>query len=279
MDLRPLSEDTFEGALDVMVGSLPVPLEFAAGRREWIALRTRRFLETDPEGCWVAVDGDAVVGTSMAFVRDGVWGLSMLAVDPARHAQGAGGRLLRAALQSAQATRAGIICSTEDPRATRLYARAGFDLRPCVSAAGVLDLAAMPADLRSHPSDDVEAASAISRPIRGGAYDPADLAMVAGHPGNGLLLLGDRGFALHREDGSPSVLCATDDEAATDLLWSCFASAPRGGSVHVDLVTAGQDWAVRTCLDARLPLSADGPVFTRGELGPLRPWLPSGALL
>ena len=50
-------------------------------------------------------------------------------------------------------------------------------------------------------------------------------------------------------------------------------------TVHVDLMTSGQDWAVRTCLDARLALSADGPLFTRGELGPLRPWLPSGALL
>lgn len=279
MDLRPLSEDTVEAALDVMVGSLPVPPEFAAGHREWIALRTRRLLETDPAGCWVAVDGDAVIGASMALVRDGVWGLSMLAVDLERHGQGAGGRLLRAALTHAEGTRAGIICSTEDPRATRLYARAGFDLRPCVSAAGVVDLAALPAGLRSRPSEDVEAASAISRAIRGGAYHPADLAMAAGHPGNGLLLLGDRGFALHREDGSPSMLCATDEEAAVDLLWSCFATAPRGGSVHVDLITAGQDWAVRACLDARLALSADGPVFTRGELGPLRPWLPSGALL
>ena len=33
---------------------------------------------------------------------------------------------------------------------------------------------------------------------------------------------------------------------------ACFAQAPRGATVQVDLLTAGQDWAVRTCLRAGL---------------------------
>jgi GNAT superfamily N-acetyltransferase len=280
MDIRPLSPDAVEAAVDVMVAALPVPPEHDRGtRRDWLRLRTGRFLETDPGGCWVAVEGDEVIGAAMALLRDGIWGLSMLAVHPGRHARGTGGRLLAAALTHGEGARAGLICSSEDPRATRLYARAGFDLRPCVSAGGIVDRAALPVGLRSRPSDDVEQASALSRGVRGGAYDPADLAMAAGYPGNGLLLIEGRGFALHRDDGSPSVLCATGDEAAADLLWSCWAAGPRGSTVHVDFISAGQDWAVRTCLDARLPLSAEGPLFTRGELGPLRRWLPSGALL
>jgi hypothetical protein len=40
-----------------------------------------------------------------------------------------------------------------------------------------------------------------------------------------------------------------------------------------------QEWAVRIGLAAGLALSLEGPVFTRGTLGPLRPWLPSGTLL
>jgi hypothetical protein len=49
--------------------------------------------------------------------------------------------------------------------------------------------------------------------------------------------------------------------------------------VTVDFLTAGQDWAVRACLDAGLALSPDGPFFTGGDLGPLRPYVPSGAYL
>jgi hypothetical protein len=36
---------------------------------------------------------------------------------------------------------------------------------------------------------------------------------------------------------------------------------------------------VRTCLDAGLALSPDGPMFTGGQLGPMRPYIPSGAYL
>jgi hypothetical protein len=36
---------------------------------------------------------------------------------------------------------------------------------------------------------------------------------------------------------------------------------------------------VRACLAARLAPSPDGPLFVRGEIGPMRPYLPSGAYL
>jgi Acetyltransferase (GNAT) family len=197
---------------------------------------------------------------------------------PSHQARGAGTRLLEATLDHARDARGGLIVSSTDPRAMRAYARAGFDLRPCVTLAGLLERDAIPAGLRATPSDDVEQAAALATPVRGGAYDPADLQFYLDRPGFALLLLDGRGFAIHR-DGSPSVLAARDDDAATDLLWSCFAGAAHGGTVHVDFVTAGQDWAVRTGLAAGLVLSPEGPLFTRGALGPLRPWLPSGAIL
>jgi hypothetical protein len=96
--------------------------------------------------------------------------------------------------------------------------------------------------------------------------------------GGELLVVDGRGWAVHR-DGSPMVVAAFDDDAARDLLWSCFAAGPPGAQVHVDYVTQGNDWAVEVVLDMGLALSPDGPVFTRGDLGPLAPYLPSGAYL
>ena len=47
-----------------------------------------------PDSAWVAeVDGE-VVGCSLALVREGMWFLSLLMVDPVRHGQGLGKQLL-----------------------------------------------------------------------------------------------------------------------------------------------------------------------------------------
>jgi hypothetical protein len=60
---------------------------------------------------------------------------------------------------------------------------------------------------------------------------------------------------------------------------AAFARAPRGATVQADLITAGNDWAIRTCLHAGLALTPGGGVFTRGDVGPMRPYLPTGAWL
>ena len=86
------------------------------------------------------------------------------------------------------------------------------------------------------------------------------------------------GFAIH-EEGSVRVLAALDEDTATRLLRACFAQAPRGATVQVDLLTAGQDWAIRPCLEAGLALSPSGAVFTRGDVGPMRPYVPTGSWL
>src|SRR4051794_11436995 len=44
--------------------------------------RFQRFVETDPEGSWIAEAEEGVVGMAQAIVRDGLWLLSMLAVTP-----------------------------------------------------------------------------------------------------------------------------------------------------------------------------------------------------
>ncbi|MDQ3849068.1 MAG: GNAT family N-acetyltransferase, partial [Actinomycetota bacterium] len=136
-------------------------------------------------------------------------------------------------------------------------------------------LAAAP-EVREGDVEDLAVADAVSRHVRGAAHGD-DLRFLLDVEGR-MLVLGERGFAIHR-DGWPRLLAARDDGAAAALLRAVLLSAPPGGSVVVDFMTAGQDWAVRICLDAGLALSPGGPLFVRGSPGPLRPYLPSGAFL
>ncbi len=249
-------------------------------RRRWMHARIGRLVTTDPEGCWVATDDDgALTGVALALVRDGIWGLSLLAVAPDRQERGTGRALLDATLQHDAGVRGWLIASSVDPKAMRLYARAGFRIHPCVAAGGPLNRSRLPAGLRSREAgtERLEQAGALAREVRGGAYDPGDLQLYLDGGGQ-LLVCGDDGFAIARQ-GSTSMLVARDGATAADLLWSVLATAERGASVLADFISAGQDWAIRTALDARLDLSPDGPYFSRGQVGPLRPFLPSGAFL
>ncbi len=243
--------------------------------------RVAHLQATDPGGCWVAEADGEIVATALALVREGVWGFSLFGVAPEHHGKGIGTRVFAPSLAYGDGTRGGIILSSEHPAAMRRYALAGFRLLPCVSLAGVLDRRGIPSDLRARPGaledeGDRATCEVASRFARGASHGP-DLQRML-EAGCELLVVPGRGFVMHRE-GSPGLLAALDGDTATDLLWSAFAAAPAGGSVHVDFVSAGNDWAVAAGLRGRLALSADGPVFVRGEVGPMAPYLPSGAYL
>jgi GNAT superfamily N-acetyltransferase len=250
-------------------------------RRARARARIDHLQQTDPGGCWVGeLDGE-VVATALALIREGVWGFSLFGVAPEHQGRGLGSRVYAPALAYGDEARAGIILSSEHPAAMRRYFLSGFRLLPAVSTAGVLDRRGLPGGLLSRPGDlldeeDRSTCEAASRFVRGASHGPDLEACQAA--GGELYVLPGRGFAFHRE-GSPFLLAALDDEAATDLLWSCFAAASPGASVHVDFITAGNDWAIAVSLRCRLALSADGPVFVRGDIGPLAPYLPSGAYL
>jgi predicted N-acetyltransferase YhbS len=267
---------------DVPAGAAVTAAAFGApvgtSQHAWLRRRMLHMQQTDPGGAWVAEDGGEVVGAALAIIREDVWGLSLLVVHPDRHARGTGGRLLQAALEYGRLAAGGIILSSSDPKAMRLYHRASFDLRPCVALGGIADRTKIPADLLAQPTTDVEQMGPLGRLVRGAAYAPADLQLVLERPGAGAFLVPGRGFAIHVE-GSVKLLVADGGGIGQDLLWSCLAAGPRGGTVNVEFITAGQDWAVEAGLEAGLALTPDGPVFTRGELGPLRAWLPSGSLL
>jgi GNAT superfamily N-acetyltransferase len=267
-------------AFDALHSAVPSPGESFAQRAERGESRVAHLLATDPGGAWVAEGDDGrVVGTALALAREGVWGLSLFAVDPRLQGSGIGALLLDEALAYADGGRGALILSSTDPKAMRLYARAGFALRPLVAAAGMVDQGRLPEphpEIRDGTGDDLHRTEAASRAVRGATHAPD----IANQLANGcdLLLLADRGFVVHRE-GSPRLLAAHDEEAAAALLWAAFAAAPRGATVQVDFVSAGQDWAVAAALEAGLALSPDGPLFVRGDVGPLRPYLPSGAYL
>jgi GNAT superfamily N-acetyltransferase len=240
--------------------------------------RIRHLLARDPDGAWVADDRGAIRGVSMALVREGVWGLSLLAVEPASQGEGIGRRLFERALATAEGTRGQIILSSLDPRAMRSYARAGFAIQPAVCAFGAVRRAAIPDGLgvRAGGNGDLELAAEVDRRQRGGAHG-ADLEALRA-AGFELLVRPGEGYAFHRE-GSPALLAARDLEAGRALLWAVLAASAPGREVGIMFLTEDQGWAIDVALAAGLSLEPCGPTFVRGALGPLSPYLPNPAYL
>jgi GNAT superfamily N-acetyltransferase len=234
---------------------------------------------TDPGGAWLAEQEGRIVGVALALVREGIWGLSLLAVAPDQQSRGVGRELLEAAFGHGAGARGHLILSSESPAAMRRYARLGLDLRPCVAAAGIVDRARLPESggvLDTGPAG-VPVADAIGRAVRGAGHG-VDLPVALEQPDARLMLYEDRAFAVVRGD-RVWLLAGLDEPAATRVLQAALAAVSPGATAHVDFLTAGQDWAIRTCLDAGLALSPDGPFFTGGELGPLRPYIPCSSYL
>lgn len=286
-EIRPLRPDDVAAADAVAFGALSTLYpEMADGVPDAVRsargqARVAHLLETDPGGAWVAtVDGE-VVGTALALVREGLWGFSLFGLRTDLQGRGIGTPLLRAALGYAEGCRGAVIMSSSHPAAMRSYSRAGFALHPAVALSGAWDPRRVPPGLRARPGDleaDRTTVDLASRHVRGASHAP-DLPLPVAREGYALLVVEGEGFAVATEGGSPELLCATNDAAARDLLWSCLAHGPRGGSVDVGPVTAQNQWAIEVGLQAGLALSPWGPMFLRGDTGPYAPCLPSGAYL
>lgn len=284
--IRPLRLDDALGVHDLagrtfvdLERRLGLPRQIAFDSPEWVTrgvARIQHLVTTDAGGAWIAVLGEEPVGAALALLRDGVWGLSLLVVDPAAQSAGLGSRLLRAALAYGSGARGGIILSSEDSRALRAYARAGFALHPSVEAGGVPRSLESPASVRSGGVEDLALTEAVDRRVRGAAHG-SDIRVMLEH-GSRLLAVDGRGYALGM-GADLRLLAATDDAAAADLLRAFVAESPAGEKVSVEWVTSRQDWALPVLLDAGLELRVGGAVFVRGDVGPFRPYLPSGPYL
>ena len=281
MHVRPLTLQDVAAADDVARDALyrsdpgaDVEAVARIGRR-----RIAHLQSTDPDGCFVAQDDDgAIVGLSISLIREGVWGYSLFAVAEHVHGRGLGRALFDAAWDYGRQADGHIILSSAHPAAMRLYGQTGLPLLPCVAAAGIADVTRGPdlGAVRDGDDSDLALVDAIGRELRGAGHG-ADLPVLV-EVGTKLVVVEDRAFAFYR--GSRLILAGGRDDAGAALaLWGAFARMGRGATVTVDFLTAGQDWAVQACLAAGLALSPDGPMFAGGDLGPLRPYLPSGSYL
>lgn len=240
--------------------------------------RYSHLVETDPGGAWVDEHGGAIRAAALALVREGVWGLSLLVVDPAHQSAGLGRSLLEATLSYGTGARGGIILASGDARAIRAYHRAGFDLRPAVDATGEVRVrpARDPAVRALRWPADRDLVDGVGRHLRGAGHSrdvPTWLEM-----GAHVEVHDDGGFVVHLE-GTVFAVAARAPATAAALLRAALTETPDGKSAEVMYIGAGQEWAVQTVLEAGLSLRPGGPVMTRGELGALAPYLPSGAYL
>jgi GNAT superfamily N-acetyltransferase len=246
------------------------------GVRERQGRRLAHLLGTDPGGAFVSEHGGRIVGIAQAYVREGLWCLSMLAVDPSAQGTGAGRALFDQALAYGDGDGGpGLIVSSNDPRALRLYAAAGFSLRPALKATGRLDRRAFPAPpeaVRRGGRVDLPAIAEVSRSVRGAAHT-AEIGFLLDR-GAELLVFEDRGFAVSEPGVGVVTVAARDDGAASALLWSALDVA---GDVArpVRWITGGQDWAVDVVVRAGLDVAAHGALCVRGRPGPLYPFVPS----
>jgi GNAT superfamily N-acetyltransferase len=285
--LRPMTTADADGVYRTSSEAIPTTAEehrqVMSRSAEEVKRRKERyghFLTHDPHGAWVAVDGDRVIGVALALAREGLWVLSLFAVDEMYRNEGLGKALLDRALLYAKGCRGAMIASSTHPAAMRRYALAGFTLRPTLMAGGKVRRESLPSRLtaREGTAADLELAAEVDRAVRGAPHGPdlefmlrtgVRLLVVDGHEGCGYAVVWE---------GSPSLLAATTPAVATDLLWSCLAESG-GSKVEVHWITGQQNWAVPVVLKAGLSLSPAGPICMRGALGPLTPYLPSGPFL
>ena len=259
--------------LDVRLGRTTPELTEAVRARG--LSRIAHLLDTDPAGAWVASGDDgAVVGCALAFVRDGMWFLSLLMVLPAVQGTGIGRELLDRTLTTA--TDRSWILATSDPAALRRYLLAGFELHPTFTAQGIPGELLAPAGVTVGDYDrHGGVVDEVARYVRGAGL-AQELPWLEGRPVP-FLVVDDsdgRGFCFTRPGGIVT-LGATTEHAARRLLLAALRA--NNGEVEVDWLSADQQWAIEVCIEARLTLMAGATVCLRGQPR-MSPYLPSGAI-
>ena len=133
-----------------------------------------------------------------------------------------------------------------------IYAHTGLPIRPCVAAAGIPDLARAPDvdGVVDAGEAGIAVADAIGRELRGAGHG-RDLPVPMAH-GARLLVFEDRAFAVAREQQPHHARRPRRAGRPAHAVGRCSSTRRPGATVNVDFLTAGQDWALPVCLDARL---------------------------
>lgn len=258
-------------------GTPPAERRSPQHRAVWLE-RTRHLVGTDPGGCWVAEDESGMVGMATSFRRETLWCLATYAVVPRRQGQGIGKPLLAAALQHGRACTRGMLSASSDPRATRVYRQAGFDLHPQMYLSGTLDRSTLPVveKVREGSAGDVDLLDSLDRATRGAGHGPDHRLMLA----TWRLLVSDTttgaGYAYLNERGQLALLAASNRRTATRVLWAALAEG--ASEVTIGHVTGANQWVLDVGVQARLALAQEGYLGLRGMKMPT-PYVHNGALL
>ena len=246
-------------------------------RAVWIE-RTRHLVGTDPGGCWVAEDETGMVGMATSYRRETLWCLATYAVLPGRQGQGIGKPLLAAALDHGRACTRGMLSSSSDAKAVRVYHQAGFALHPQMYLTGTIDRSTLPVveKIREGTAADIDLMDSLDRGARGAGHGPDHELMLR----TWRLLVSDTttgsGYAYLNERGQLALLAASNRRTATRLLWGALADGPE--DVMIGHVTGANQWVLDVGFAARLELHQEGYLGLRG-MKPPAPYVHSGALL
>ena len=246
-------------------------------RAAWIT-RTRHLVGTDPGGCWVAEDETGMVGMATSYRRETLWCLATYAVLPGRQGQGIGKPLLAAAMNHGRACTRGMLSSSSDTRAVRVYHQAGFALHPQMYLTGTLDRSVLPVveKVREGSASDIDLMDSLDRSARGAGHGPDHELMLE----TWRLLVSDTttgsGYAYLDERGRVALLAANNRRTATRVLWAALADGPE--QVSIAHVTGANQWVLDVGFTARLQLHQEGYLALRG-MKPPSPYVHNGALL
>ena len=238
----------------------------------------RFYLEVDPDGCWVATEGDEVVGFAISQNRGRLWYLATYGVLPDRQGRGVGRQLMDAVLAHA-GDRRGMFSSTVHPGATRTYRLAGFSLHPQMRMVGAVDRSTIPAvtGLDEGAASDADWMDRLDEDLRGAGHGPDHSYMIERLRLVVSRVKGKPGYVYIDEDrGRAVLLAAAQVETAQVLLWESLAAAR--GDTLVNCITTANEWAVDVGLAARLDIGQEGYLGLRGMETPA-PYLPSGDFL
>jgi len=273
--VRRMTDADIPQAATISAEEFEIEIVTPTARRYWED-RLRHSLRTDPEGSLVTESGGVVTGAAQAVIRDRLWILSLLTVSPSAGRGGEGRALVDAALEYDRDADAALIIASNDPRATRLYGSSGFRLEPTFKATGTVDPSLIPG---LHPGIvevspcELETLAPISRAARGAAHT-RDLGLAVNR-GASVFALEDRGFAVTMPGRGVWLLATRDEPAATDLLWYALDQLREEPRIVIDFVSGAQQWALQVFLAARLSFRSYGAICTRGDVGPLHPYIPS----
>ena len=185
----------------------------------------------------------------------------------------------RAAGPTATARAATSILSSPNPQAMGTYAHTGLPIRPCVAAAGIPDLERAPDvdDVIEAGEAGIAVADAIGRELRGAGHG-RDLPVPMAH-GARLLVFEDRAFAVGarqqyhparrpRRAGRPARCCGP-----------CSPAPGRGRRSTSTSSRPGRTGRCRCAWTRGSRCRPTGRCSRAASLGPLAPYIPSGAYL